>query len=75
MKIQCNSVPNFKQGQIITVPSENGVPRDIFWRKRLRDAAMDGCCEVVVPPTKKAKLQMKKEPNETIEVVQHDSSK
>lgn len=53
MKIKCNKIPNIKAGEIVTVPAKNGVPTDSFWRKRLRDAKKDGCCEVV-NSTKKA---------------------
>ena len=45
--------------QVVNVASDpNGVPLDLFWRRRLRDAKIDGCCEVVndaLPTTNKSR--------------------
>ncbi len=35
-------------GKIIHLPADkNGVPLDLFWRRRLKDAETDNCCEVI----------------------------
>jgi flagellar basal body L-ring protein FlgH len=50
----------YKVGDIITVPiDEKGTPKSLFWRRRLKDAKMDGCCEIVRPVTNK--IVIKKE--------------
>lgn len=37
-----------ESGEVVKVEArENGDPEDLFWRRRLRDARVDGCCEVV----------------------------
>ena len=37
-----------KAGQIITVNADQeGTPKSRWWRDRLKDAAIDQCCEVV----------------------------
>lgn len=42
MLIKCNI-----RKRVIEVEDANGIPLDIFWRKRLKDATIDGNCEVV----------------------------
>lgn len=40
--------PEYAMGQIIEVPEiEPGVPADLYWRRRIRDAATDQCVEIV----------------------------
>jgi hypothetical protein len=34
---------------------ENGTPKDLKWRRRVRDAEIDGCIEKKVKTTKKKK--------------------
>jgi len=34
-------------GDIITIPDVKGVPTSEYWRRRLKDSKIDGCCEVV----------------------------
>lgn len=47
---------NHKANAVITVDAdENGKPLDNYWRRRLRDAKIDNCCEIVVPEPKKTK--------------------
>lgn len=55
MKIQINkSIPGFEEGTIIDVTTDSkGTPLDIFWRRRLKDAVLDNCCEIVKPVQKK----------------------
>lgn len=50
MKIKVNTdvFQGYAKGQIVNVPDKNGVPDERFWRRRLRDSAIDGCCEIVV---------------------------
>ncbi len=39
---------NHSVGDIVHLDADdNGVPIDFFWRRRLRDAKMDGCCEIM----------------------------
>jgi len=48
MRIKINNVAlGVPVDTIIEVDGVNGVPVDIFWRRRLKDAAIDKCCEVV----------------------------
>jgi hypothetical protein len=38
----------FKEGESVHVDCfDDGVPTDIFWRRRLNDAKHDDCCELV----------------------------
>lgn len=49
IKIKINKAfSNFEKGQVLEVDAfDDGVPTDIFWRRRLNDAERDECCEVV----------------------------
>lgn len=48
MKIKINKdFGSHKAGDEVTIKSHGGVPTENFWRRRLRDAAMDNCCEIV----------------------------
>ena len=52
----------YKEGQLVRVfVGKSGQPKDQFWRKRLRDAAKDGCCEIVKPEKKKSQSKKKTE--------------
>ena len=47
---------NHKPGDIVTVETvAPGVPKDIYWRRRLKDAAIDGCVVLPKPAKKKSK--------------------
>ena len=49
MKIKMNrDVWKYKAGEVIDIPENHGIPLENFWRRRLRDSAIDGCCEIVV---------------------------
>jgi len=37
----------FKAGQVVKLKFRNGVPTDRFWRRRLIDAKLDNCIQVV----------------------------
>ena len=41
-------------GDVVKVEVHPGtkIPIENFWRRRLRDAAIDGCCEIVEPVKK-----------------------
>lgn len=46
--------PDYQVGQIVTIQVDgDGTPLDYFWRRRLKDAKIDSCCEIVKPATKK----------------------
>lgn len=51
VKLKVHNVPGHPaNGKTVTVPADaNGNPADPFWRRRLRDAQIDGCVEVVSP--------------------------
>lgn len=50
MKIRINKgFASHKKGDIITVDTDsNGTPVDRYWRRRLKDAEIDNCCEAVM---------------------------
>ncbi len=53
IRIKVNGVPGHVPGSVITVPADShGTPLDEYWRRRLKDAKTDGCCEVVVAQPK-----------------------
>lgn len=56
----------YKAGEIVPVLADDaGTPIDQFWRRRLKDAAVDKCCEIVKDmPAKPAKRQ---KPTERVE--------
>ena len=41
------SFGRWEAGEIIQLAAIDGFPSDVFWQKRLRDSATDGCCELV----------------------------
>jgi len=44
----------YAKGQVVTVEADqHGTPLQEAWRRRLKDAALDGCCEVVEKPKAK----------------------
>jgi hypothetical protein len=57
MKIRIDNVTGFSG--TIDVPDVDGIPTERFWRNRLKDAELDGCCEVVKPRTNKRKEKKK----------------
>ena len=48
-KIQINgTIPGYPKGSIVTVECDNeGTPLDFFWRRQLKHASIDNCCEFV----------------------------
>jgi hypothetical protein len=48
MKVKLKvAVSNHKAGDIVDIPDNNGVPKDSFWRRRLKDAELDGNIEIL----------------------------
>jgi hypothetical protein len=42
------ALPGYRVGQVVNVESSpEGTPLSEFWRRRLKDAEIDNCCEVV----------------------------
>lgn len=42
------ALPGYEPGQVVRVGVDGeGTPLELFWRRRLADAARDGCCEVL----------------------------
>lgn len=52
MKIKINNVPGYR-GTINIAEDSYGNPADRFWRRRLKDAKIDNCIEVISETTKK----------------------
>jgi len=52
MKLKINSVPGYS-GTITVETDSEGTPLSRFWRNRLKDAAIDGCVEIIKPRRKK----------------------
>ena len=37
----------YKKGDIVKLQTKNGLVRDSFWRKRIKDSVIDNCVEVL----------------------------
>lgn len=75
MKIKLNTdLLTHKEGDTIDIADNNGIPETEFWRKRLKDSAIDNCIEVVTKsePKKRSKSHFKNE-SKTNEVNNDDS--
>jgi len=57
MKLKLNQpMKGFDAGRTVTVQTDtSGVPLEKFWRRRLRDAKIDNCVEVIKSSGRKAK--------------------
>lgn len=55
MKVRINKVLGYVKGQVIIIDDIAGVPVSQFWRRRLKDAALDNCVEVVASKQTKTK--------------------
>lgn len=51
VKIKINSVPRHS-GTLVLELDEDGTVKDRFWRRRLKDAEIDNCVEIVKPKRK-----------------------
>lgn len=51
MKLKLNQpLAGYEVGREVTIQTDrNGVPLEKFWRRRLKDAKIDNCVEVVKP--------------------------
>lgn len=61
------SIGGYSAGSVIDIPchKSNGIPKDKYWRKRLIDATVDNCIEVVEVVVKKDKPEeIKSKPSE-----------
>ena len=48
IKILIHRVAGYQPGHTVVVAADSeGTPLDLFWRRRLRDAKRDNCCEVL----------------------------
>lgn len=56
MKLKLNmAMAGYEAGRTVTVQTDaSGVPLDKFWRRRLKDAAIDNCVEEIKPSKPKA---------------------
>jgi len=49
IRVKSAGIRGFQPGQIVRAEAdEHGTPLDPTWRRRLRDARHDDCCELVV---------------------------
>lgn len=60
LKIKINhGFTKYTDGETITVAARaDGVPKELYWRRRIKDAVVDGCIEIVkeaVKPVKKSR--------------------
>lgn len=44
----CKDFAEYKAGTILDLDSREGIPVSPYWQRRMRDAALDDCCELVV---------------------------
>lgn len=54
IKVLTDSFPGMVRDEIVEVPEVDGIPSEQFWRRRLKDAQTDDCCEVVRPESTKS---------------------
>lgn len=52
IKINAKTLGAHSKGDIVDVSDVDGIPTEQFWRRRLKDSAIDDCCEVVDEITK-----------------------
>ena len=54
------TIPGYPAGQVVAVEvDEHGTPLEELWRRRLKDAKIDGCVEVVPDPQPEPKAPSK----------------
>lgn len=51
-------------GHVERIKVIDGVPVDRYWRRRLKDATIDNCVEILIPKTKTATPKKKQEKSE-----------
>ena len=48
MKIKINTdLMNYKEGDIVDIKSNSGVPLDRYWRRRIKDSKIDNCISII----------------------------
>lgn len=58
LKVNTGVFKGYSEGQVLTLPcDEKGTVKDRFWRRRLKDAKRDGCCEIVTATKPKPKAR------------------
>lgn len=45
----------FTKGSTVIAKEVNGIPAELYWRNRLKDAEIDGCAEIVKSKKKRGK--------------------
>lgn len=62
IKIKVNTnLGEIEAGSVIEVlADESGTPLEKYWRRRLKDAEVDNCCELVKPKVKGKKVNSEK---------------
>lgn len=58
MKIKINNVPRHS-GVVTLVLDENGKVKSKFWRRRLKDAEIDNCVEIINTKSKRKGKELK----------------
>jgi hypothetical protein len=63
VRIQVNkALPGHPVGKIVSVAADSeGTPLDLQWRRRLKDARIDNCCEIVAPVAPRARRRARRE--------------
>jgi len=62
MKIKINkNFDRYKTGQTVCIPDNNGLPLDLFWRRRLKDSEIDECCSIILEEKEKPKIKKAKD--------------
>jgi len=63
MRIKINrDIGPMNMGTVVNVKGSDGVPHELYWRRRLQDAEIDNCCEVMTEskPKPEAKADKRK---------------
>lgn len=62
MKIKLNvNLKGYKKGSIIDIYEIEGIPKDQYWRNRLKDSKIDNCIEIIKEKVEeKIKIKPKK---------------
>jgi len=77
LKLKLNvDLQNHKAGsEIIIAVNDNGIPKDKYWRHRLKDADIDHCVEIIkseTKPSQKIKLKNKGDSHDHITTKNND---
>lgn len=73
LKINFKNGPYY-DGDIISIDcNDGGIPKDLFWRRRLKDAERSNCVEWVDKPTIKSKVEKPAKFKSTEKEVENDN--